>query len=77
MNVLPLSKGKDVTLGKADEDDRGRKRKIEELKDIKENLSGVEIIGALAKLARTVDQVSRSARTDRRIRLTPHRAKRC
>jgi N-acetyltransferase 10 len=58
LNVLPLSKGKDITLGKGEEEDRGRKRKAEELKDMKESLNGVEIVGALAKLAKTVDQVS-------------------
>jgi hypothetical protein len=57
LNVLPLSRGKDIVLGKSGEDDRGRKRKIEELKEMKESLDGVEIVGALAKLARTVDQV--------------------
>lgn len=62
LNVLPLSKGKDITLGKGDEDDRGRKKKAEELKDMKENLTGVEIVGALAKLARTVDQVRLTSR---------------
>ncbi|ORY30593.1 putative nucleolus protein [Naematelia encephala] len=56
LNVLPLSKGKDIILGKGDEDDRGRKRKAEELSDMKGSLEGVEIIGALAKLAKTVDQ---------------------
>lgn len=55
--MLPLSKGKDISLGASEDDDRGRKRKAEELKDMKENLNGVEIIGALAKLAKTVDQV--------------------
>jgi len=56
LNVLPLSKGKDIDIGKG-EDDRGRKRKAEELKDMKESLEGVEIVGALAKLTKTVDQV--------------------
>lgn len=59
LNVLPLSKGKDITVGRGEEDDRGRKRKAEELRDMKENLDTVEIVGALAKLAKTVDQVSR------------------
>lgn len=58
LNVLPLSKGKDITLGSAEGDDRGRKRKAAELKDMKESLNGVDIVGALAKLAKTVDQVS-------------------
>lgn len=57
MNVLPLSKGKDIAVG-TDQDDRGRKQKAEELKEMKESLTGVEIVGALAKLAKTVDQVS-------------------
>ncbi|OWZ66539.1 hypothetical protein AYX15_02166 [Cryptococcus neoformans] len=57
LNVLPLSKGKDIQIGKAgEEDDRGRKRKAEELKEMKENLDGVDIVGSLAKLAKTVDQ---------------------
>ena len=56
--MLPLSKGKDIVLGQGAEDDRGRKRKAEELKEMKESLDGVEIVGALAKLSRTVDQVS-------------------
>jgi len=55
LNVLPLSKGKDITLGKG-EDDRGRQKKAEELKDMKESLSEVDIVGALSKLAKTVDQ---------------------
>jgi len=57
LNVLPLSKGKDIMLGKGEEDDRGRKRKAEELKEMKESLEGVDIVGGLAKLAKTVDQV--------------------
>jgi N-acetyltransferase 10 len=57
LNVLPLSKGKDITLGKGDEDDRGRKLKAEELKEMKQTLEGVDIVGPLAKLAKTVDQV--------------------
>lgn len=57
LNVLPLSKGKDITPGDDKDADRGRKRKTEELKDMKESLDGVEIVGALAKLAKTVDQV--------------------
>jgi N-acetyltransferase 10 len=57
LNVLPLSKGKDIVLGNAGEDDRGRKRKAEELKEMKESLDGVDIVGSLAKLAKTVDQV--------------------
>ncbi|WRT68032.1 uncharacterized protein IL334_005007 [Kwoniella shivajii] len=56
LNVLPLSKGKDITLGTGEDDDRGRKRKAEELKDMKQNLEGVDIVGSLAKLAKTVDQ---------------------
>ncbi|KAK4689014.1 N-acetyltransferase 10, partial [Tremellales sp. Uapishka_1] len=55
LNVLPLSRGKDIELGSG-EDDRGRKRKAEELKEMKESLEGVEIVGPLAKLAKTVDQ---------------------
>ena len=58
LNVLPLSKGKDITIGQGEAEDRGRKRKAEELKDMKESLDGVDIVGALAKLAKTVDQVS-------------------
>lgn len=59
LNVLPLSKGKDIAVGMDNEDDRGRKRKAEELKDMKGNLENVDIVGALAKLAKTVDQVRR------------------
>lgn len=58
LNVLPLSKGKDISVGKGDEDDRGRRRKADELQEMKESLDGVEIVGALAKLSKTVDQVS-------------------
>ena len=58
LNVLPLSKGKDLQVGRGEDDDRGRKRKAEELKDMKESLDGVDIAGALAKLTKTVDQVS-------------------
>lgn len=58
LNVLPLSKGKDISIGRGEEDDRGRKKKAGELKDMKESLENVEIVGALAKLAKTVDQVS-------------------
>lgn len=56
LNVLPLNKGKDISLIKEGEDDRGRKRKAEELKDMKESLDGVDIVGPLAKLSKTVDQ---------------------
>jgi N-acetyltransferase 10 len=58
LNVLPISKGKDIGLIKDTEDDRGRKRKAEELKDMKESLESVDIVGPLAKLTKTVDQVS-------------------
>lgn len=57
LNVLPLSKGKDIALIKDSDDDRGRKRKAEELKDMKESMDGVDIVGPLAKLSKTVDQV--------------------
>ena len=56
-NVLPLSKGKDITLGKGEKDGRAHKGKAEELKEMKESLEGVDIVGALAKLTKTVDQV--------------------
>ncbi|KAL1413093.1 N-acetyltransferase 10 [Vanrija albida] len=56
LNVLPLSKGKDISLIKDSDDDRGRKRKAEELKDMKESMDGVDIVGPLAKLSKTVDQ---------------------
>ncbi|GMK53770.1 hypothetical protein CspeluHIS016_0103560 [Cutaneotrichosporon spelunceum] len=56
LNVLPISKGKDISLLKDSDDDRGRKRKAEELKDMKDNLDGVDIVGPLAKLSKTVDQ---------------------
>jgi N-acetyltransferase 10 len=58
LNVLPLSKGKDVSINQGQEEDRGRRQRIEELKDMKANLEGADIVGALAKLAKTVDQVS-------------------
>jgi N-acetyltransferase 10 len=57
LNVLPLSKGKDFAVGMGEGSDRGRKRKAEELKGMKASLDGVDIVGALAKLAKTVDQV--------------------
>lgn len=58
LNVLPISKGKDIGLVKDVDDDRGRKRKAEELKDMKESLETVDIVGPLAKLTKTGDQVS-------------------
>ncbi|CAK9780488.1 unnamed protein product [Cutaneotrichosporon oleaginosum] len=56
LNVLPISKGKDIGMLGNSDDDRGRKKKAEELKDMKEDLDGVEIVGPLAKLTKTVDQ---------------------
>lgn len=60
LNVLPISMGKDISLLKDSDDDRGRQKKAEELKDMKENLDSVDIVGPLAKLTKTVDQVSLS-----------------
>ncbi|KAL7420494.1 N-acetyltransferase 10 [Cryptotrichosporon argae] len=56
LNVLPLSAGKNIAAIGNGEDDRGRKRNELELKEMKESLDGVDVVGPLAKLAKTVDQ---------------------
>lgn len=58
LNVLPISKGKDIVALEGDGQDKGRKRNAEELLSMKESLEGVKVVGALGKLAKTVDQVS-------------------
>ncbi|KAH7885613.1 GNAT acetyltransferase 2-domain-containing protein [Phlebopus sp. FC_14] len=53
LNVLPLSKAKDIT---PIEEDRGKGKSESELKDLKESLSDTKPVGELVKLAKTIDQ---------------------
>ncbi|TFY76095.1 hypothetical protein EWM64_g7915 [Hericium alpestre] len=53
LNVLPISRGKDIT---AIEEDRGKGKQQSELKELKDSLADVKPAGELVKLAKTVDQ---------------------
>ncbi|EIW59415.1 DUF699-domain-containing protein [Trametes versicolor FP-101664 SS1] len=53
LNVLPISRGKDI---KPIEEDRGKSKEESELKDLKESLADTKPIGELVKLAKTIDQ---------------------
>ncbi|KAI0695980.1 GNAT acetyltransferase 2-domain-containing protein [Cytidiella melzeri] len=53
LNVLPISRGKDIKLL---EEERGKGKEESELKDLKENLADTKPVGDLIKLAATLDQ---------------------
>ncbi|KAH8104752.1 GNAT acetyltransferase 2-domain-containing protein [Cristinia sonorae] len=53
LNVLPISRGKDI---KPLEEDRGKGKEASELKELKESLSDTKPVGDLVKLAKTIDQ---------------------
>ncbi|KIK34278.1 hypothetical protein CY34DRAFT_813025 [Suillus luteus UH-Slu-Lm8-n1] len=53
LNVLPISKAKDIT---AIEEDRGKGKVDSELKDLKDSLADTKPVGELVKLAKTIDQ---------------------
>ncbi|KAI0314072.1 DUF699-domain-containing protein [Amylostereum chailletii] len=53
LNVLPISRGKDI---KAVEEDRGQGKEHSELVDLKDSLAETKPVGDLIKLAKTVDQ---------------------
>lgn len=53
LNVLPISRGKDIT---AIEEDRGKGKEQSQLKDLQESLADTKPVGDLVKLAKTVDQ---------------------
>ncbi|KAK7677713.1 hypothetical protein QCA50_019265 [Cerrena zonata] len=53
LNVLPISKGKDI---KPIEEDRGKGKESSELKELKDSLADTKPVGDLVKLAKTVDQ---------------------
>lgn len=53
LNVLPISRGKDI---KPLEDIRGKSKEESELKDLKDNLADTKPIGDIVKLAKTIDQ---------------------
>ncbi|KAJ8518310.1 hypothetical protein ONZ45_g4592 [Pleurotus djamor] len=53
LNVLPLSRGKDIA---PIEETRGKGKADNELKDLKDNLADTKPIGDLVKLAKTLDQ---------------------
>ncbi|GJE88847.1 hypothetical protein PsYK624_049340 [Phanerochaete sordida] len=53
LNVLPISRGKDI---KPIEEDRGKGKEESELKDLKESLADTKPVGELVKLAKTIDQ---------------------
>jgi N-acetyltransferase 10 len=59
LNVLPISRGKDIQPIE-DEDKKGKGKGSEgDLKDLKASLSDTKPVGDLVQLAKTVDQVSR------------------
>jgi len=53
LNVLPISRGKDIV---AVEEERRKGKEESELKELKETLAGTKPVGELVKLAKTVDQ---------------------
>ncbi|KAI0059576.1 DUF699-domain-containing protein [Artomyces pyxidatus] len=53
LNVLPISRGKDIT---AIEEDRGKGKEHSELEDLRDSLADTKPAGELVKLAKTVDQ---------------------
>jgi N-acetyltransferase 10 len=53
LNVLPISRGKDITPVK---EERRKKTEESELKELKETLTDTKPVGDLVKLAKTVDQ---------------------
>jgi len=53
LNVLPISRGKDITPL---EEERGKGEVESELKDLKESLADTKPVGQLVKLAKTLDQ---------------------
>jgi N-acetyltransferase 10 len=53
LNVLPISRGKDIT---PIEDDRGKSKAEPELAELKDSLSDTKPVGELVKLAKTMDQ---------------------
>ncbi|KAF8876384.1 GNAT acetyltransferase 2-domain-containing protein [Infundibulicybe gibba] len=53
LNVLPISRGKDIT---PIEDTPGKSKDVGELADLKETLSDTKPAGDLVKLAKTIDQ---------------------
>ncbi|KAL0961275.1 hypothetical protein HGRIS_006236 [Hohenbuehelia grisea] len=53
LNVLPISRGKDIA---PIEEDRGKGKVESELKDLKDSLANTKPIGELVKLTKTLDQ---------------------
>ena len=53
LNVLPISKAKDIT---PIEEERGKGKVDSELKDLKDSLADTKPVGELVKLAKTLDQ---------------------
>ncbi|KAI0052738.1 DUF699-domain-containing protein [Auriscalpium vulgare] len=53
LNVLPISRGKDI---KAIEEDRGKGKAHSELEDLKVSLEDTKPVGELVKMAKTLDQ---------------------
>lgn len=54
LNVLPISRGKDI---EPIETGKGKDKAEDQLKDLKESLADTKPVGELAKLAKTMDQV--------------------
>ncbi|KAF8428438.1 DUF699-domain-containing protein [Boletus edulis BED1] len=53
LNVLPISKGKDII---PTEEERGKGKADVDLKDLKDSLADTKPVGELVKLAKTIDQ---------------------
>ncbi|CAL1712686.1 unnamed protein product [Somion occarium] len=53
LNVLPISRGKDI---KPIEEDRGKGKESSELKELKDSLADTKPVGDLVKLSKTIDQ---------------------
>lgn len=57
LNVLPISRGKDIEpIDEAEEKGKGKQIEVE-LTELKESLVDTKPIGDLIKLAKTIDQV--------------------
>lgn len=59
LNVLPISRGKDITPLEDKDVKRKGKKVEEELKELKDSLADTKPVGELIKLAKTTDQVRR------------------
>ncbi len=58
LNVLPISRGKDISVIGDSELKHGKQQKAaKEMKALKESLADTKVVGELVALAKTLDQV--------------------